>query len=257
MSLQIEGLSAMYGKLPVLHQVTLGEVPRGSLTVLLGPNAAGKSTLFKSIIGIVESEAEKLCLCGKSLSNLPKAQRMKEVCYMPQSFSSSALLTVFEVVLLARKTTLSWSVTQDDLDVVSDVIERMGIEHIANRPISELSGGQQQMASLCQVLVKDASLYLLDEPTSALDLRRQLNVLEVLKQETESRNLVTIVTLHDLNLAVKFADQIIVMQEGRVVDFGETVEVFESGVLSSVYSVDLELMKSKSGAYVVAAKGYN
>lgn len=253
MSLSIHSLTVRYGSNKILNETTLEAVPKGSLTVLLGPNGAGKSTVFKAIAGLIKSEYQQLKLNDVCLSTLSARDRMQNICYMPQTFSSSAMLSVFEVVLLARKTKMNWSVDSADLDAVATVLKRMGIQELAQRPLAELSGGQQQLVSFCQALVRKPQLYLLDEPTSALDLHRQLQLLEVLKEEIQRRERVCMIILHDLNLAAKFADHLVVMENGRVVTQGDVASVFESDALEKVYKVNLELVRSQSGHYVVAA----
>lgn len=254
MSLQVKNLHVAYGNTAILQNIAVDNIPNGQLTVLLGPNAAGKSTFFKAIAGLLDSKVDVLKLNEKDITKLNKPELSKTICYMPQTFSSNAVLSVFESILLARKTSSNWLTTTEDLDAVANAIHKMGIDDIAHRPLSELSGGQQQLTSFCQAMVRQADLYLLDEPTSALDLHKQLQVLELLKQEAKKRHVPVLVILHDLTLAAKYADNLIVMQSGEVVAHGIANEVLESGVLQSVYQVDIELLMSKQGHYVVTAQ---
>lgn len=253
MSLRVSNLRVAYGGTAVIAGLSLPPVPAGELTVLLGPNAAGKSTFFKAIAGLVDSESDTLSLQGESLLSLSKPQRFREVCYMPQQFSNAAALSVFEVVLLARKQLQGWRVSADDIRSVEAQLEQVGILSLADRQIYELSGGQQQLVSLCQSLVRPARVMMLDEPTSALDLKRQLQVLQLVREQTRQRQLVTIVALHDLSLAARFADHVIVMQQGQVKSFGQTEQVFTSGVIEETYGVALQLLRCQQGSLVVSA----
>ena len=253
MSLRIDKLAFGYRKKPVLHSLSVPALPRGELTILIGPNAAGKSTLFKCVAGIVNAQAQLLRLNDTDLMALPRAERFRKVCYMPQSFAASAALSVFEVVLLARKQSTGWRVDGADTLAVDSLLERFDISHLADRHIGDLSGGQQQLVSLCQALARDAELFLLDEPTSALDLQRQLQVLGLLVEETRKRQSVTVISLHDLSLAARFANHIVVMKDGEVIQSGATEAVFASGVIESTYSVEIELLRCKKGSLVVSA----
>lgn len=253
MSLKIDNLSSSFGKKPILKCIDLDNIPRGSLTALLGPNAAGKSTLFKNIAGILKPSEGRLRLDGEYLGQFNKVERFKRVCYMPQEFASHAMLTVFDVVLLARKNMDDFRVSKTDLEFVENLLVKFRVEHLAKRYIGELSGGQQQIVSLCQALARDAEVYLLDEPTSALDLGRQLQVMDVLQQEAQLRNAVFILAIHDLSLAARHAKQVIVMQNGMVRVYGSTEKVFSSSELNDVYNVRLELLKDSKNKIVVAA----
>ncbi|AKH20579.1 ABC transporter ATP-binding protein [Sedimenticola thiotaurini] len=254
MTLRVERLTFGYPDKPVLRSVNTGDLPVGRLTALLGPNAAGKSTFFRCVAGLQQPQAGQVLLAGNDLHAATRAELIRDVCYMPQSFSSNAALTVFEVVLLARKQLQDWRVHDDDVSAVSHLLLRFGIQHLAERYIAELSGGQQQMVALCQAMVRRGRLFLLDEPTSALDLRHQLEVMQTLREITREREAVTIAAMHDLNLAARFADHILLMEEGRVVASGATDDVLCSSELARTYGVDIELQRSRDGVYMVGAR---
>ncbi|MBV2120576.1 MAG: ABC transporter ATP-binding protein [Candidatus Thiodiazotropha sp. (ex Ctena orbiculata)] len=253
MSFSIEQLSFAYARQPVLNGVSSGSLLKGRLTALLGPNAAGKSTLFRCIAGLLQPESGRLLLGDNRLHEMDRAERIHQVCYMPQSYNSTVALTVFEVVLLARKQLRDWRVTDDDIEAVSKLLRRFAIEHLAEQYIGELSGGQQQMVALCQSMVRTADLYLLDEPTSALDLRRQLEVMQTLCEITRERGVVCIAAMHDLNLAARFAEHIVLMKDGEIRASGATEQVLESPQLAETYEVDIELKRSKDRIYMVGA----
>lgn len=255
MGLQVQQLNFSYhkNKPPVLQDIAFEAAQPGQLTVLLGPNAAGKSTLFRLIAGLLPSHADSIYLAGNDLYTLDRSQRSRTVCFMPQVFSSNAALTVFEVVLLARKQLYSWRVKTDDVTAVEQILVRLGIEHLAQRYIGDLSGGQQQLTSIAQALARSPDVYLLDEPTSALDLRHQLQIMTLLRELTTERHVTTIIALHDLNLAARFADQLILLDKGRIAAVGPTQELLTSKVLAEVYGVTLELTQTQSGQIAVTA----
>lgn len=253
MSLHVLGLDFAYPAKPVLQGIDTGVLPAGRLTALLGPNAAGKSTLFRCIAGLLQPQAGEIRLGDQVLHRRSRAERIRRVCYMPQTFASSAALTVFEVVLLARKHLQDWRVRDDDVEVVELLLRRCGVVHLAERYIGELSGGQQQMVSICQAMVRPAEVFLLDEPTSALDLRHQLEIMQTLRDLTLERKAVTIAAMHDLNLATRFADHLVLMRDGKILAAGPKEDILSSPVLAQTYGVKIEIGRTSDGGVVVGA----
>lgn len=253
MSLSVDALRFAYGKTKVLRGLSLAPLPRGSLIALIGPNAAGKSTLFQCLAGILRPQAGRITLNGLDLLDLSRREHLHRVCYMPQSYAASAALTVFEVILLARQRLSHQRSKAEDLDRVDALLKQFDIEALSDRLISDLSGGQQQLVSLCQALARDAELFLLDEPTSALDLKRQLQVLGQLTAETRQRSALTMIAVHDLSLAARFADHVVVLDGGTISAAGPTEAVFSSGVIEGTFDVDIELLRSEASDLIVAA----
>ena len=256
MTLRVQGLSFDYPGKPVLCGVDAGVLPEGKLTALLGPNAAGKSTFFRCVAGLLSPRDGRVLLDGVDLHLLSRAERIRDVCYMPQSYASNAALTVFEIVLLARKRLRDWRVSNEDIAAVSALLARFGIEHLAEHYIGELSGGQQQLVALCQAMVRPGRLFLLDEPTSALDLRHQLEVMQTLRELAVERGAVMIATMHDLNLAARFADHVLLMKDGRMIASGLTGAVLVSPELSQAYGVNIELLRTSDGVQAVGVRLY-
>ena len=200
MKLQVENLEFAYkSSIPVLRDIHMQASP-GEITALIGPNATGKSTLLKCVAGILRPEGTIL-LDGKEMSKFKKKDITRCVSYLPQENPSRALLTVFEGVLLGRLQTLSWRVSEDDLTIALKVLEDLGIEELASRFLDELSGGQKQMVSIAQALVREPKVLLLDEPTTSLDLRHELDILDLITEIAAEKDITTVIALHDLNLA--------------------------------------------------------
>lgn len=240
-ALMTSGLSFSYGKRRVLNDVGFAPIARGSLTALIGPNAAGKSTLFRLIAGLLRPETGTVFLNNTDLATLSTRERLQRVCFMPQFFTANAALTVFDVVMMAHKQLRGWRVSNADMDAVGQALEHAGIGHLAEAYVSELSGGQSQMVSVAQALIRNSDAYLFDEPTSALDLRHQLQVLERIKSAMAARGAIGMVALHDLNLAARFADHLILLGDGRVLAQGSPDEVLRSKAISEAYGVDIEI----------------
>jgi len=169
------------------------------------------------------------------------------VCYLPQDQTSNAVLTVFEAVLLARQQRSTWLVADSDLQRVAAALFELGIEDLALRHLNELSGGQRQLVSVAQVLVRDARVLLLDEPTSNLDLQRQLEVLQQLRKLAVAGGRTVLVALHDLNLAARFADSIVVLSDGVIRAVGPPRAVLTAELLQAVYGIVADVTLGADG----------
>ncbi len=239
-----------YGSTEVLKGVTIGEAAPGEITATIGPNAAGKTTFFKCIAGLLKPKGV-IEVDGKDLRSYSREEITRKVTYLPQESPVNAVLTVFEAALLARKHTLSWRVTDEDLESVTGVLEDLDIEGLSTRFLNELSGGQKQMVSIAQSLVWEPDILLMDEPTSSLDLQRQLEVLDLISRVTAERGIVTLITVHDLNLAARYAKRFVVMSDGVVYASGEVAEVLTPEMLRDVYGVNATVTPSHDGVLQV------
>ncbi|WP_298818319.1 ABC transporter ATP-binding protein [uncultured Roseibium sp.] len=251
--LSAEGLSFSYGPRQIFNQVDVGPVKSGQLTALIGPNASGKSTLFRLIAGLLSVEAGRVRLDETDLASLSTRARLKRICFMPQFFTANAALTVFDVVMMAHKQLQGWRVSEADMISVGTALEAAGIGHLAEAYVSELSGGQSQMVSVAQALIRNSDVYLFDEPTSALDLRHQLEVLQQIRSAVIARNAIGIVALHDLNLAARFADNLILLGNGRILAQGSPAEVLRKQSIADTYGVAIETSTGPRQEIVVHA----
>lgn len=254
MSLSITNIEAGYGKKIVLSSVSIPNVEGGSFVGLIGPNASGKSTLFKTLAGLITPTAGAIHLGKDDVTHLRRQDRAKRIAYMPQAFGCNALLTVFESVLLALKQTTGWRVKSDNLDRVSDTLNALGLAHLANRGIADLSGGQAQMVAVAQTIVRSPEVILLDEPTSALDLHHQLSILTSIRNEMGRRKPVVMAALHDLNLAAKFCDRLILLRDGKILADGVPEDILELAEIGETYRVETDLERTKRGALYVDAR---
>jgi iron complex transport system ATP-binding protein len=238
----------------VLRDVNTPEMRGGEITAVIGPNAVGKSTLFRRIAGLIKGAGE-VRVDGKPDRDWDAAG-IERPCYMPQDTQVNAVLTVFESVLLARKRKGesdfgSWRVADADLDAVTSVLALLGIEALAERNLDELSGGQRQLVSIAQALVRNPRILLMDEPTSALDLKRQVEVLSLMRGLVAKRDLCVLIALHDINQAVRFADRVLILQEGRLVASGPPSEIVTVDLLRRVYGVEARIERCSRGQIVV------
>lgn len=240
MTLTAEHLNVHFGNRHVLSDTGFNALHPGELTALIGPNAAGKSTLFRTLAGLIKPKTGNVSLNNENLADLSLKQRLQKVCFMPQFFTANAALSVFDVVLMAQKQLAGWRVTQSDLATVARNLEAAGIDHLADASIAELSGGQAQMVSVCQALTRRSDVYLFDEPTSALDLRHQLDTMVRIRAAMRDRGSIGIVALHDLNLAAQYADHLVLIGGGRVLAQGAPDDVLSDPLIAQTYGVEIE-----------------
>ncbi len=246
-TIRLETLGARYGRRLLLEDVTTPAFRGGDMVAVIGPNAAGKSTLFKRVAGLLR---------GPGKVHVEGALRGPNgICYMPQDTSANAVLTVYESVLLARKQGAGWSVDDEDLACIDETMEALGISDIAFRNIGELSGGQRQLASLAQTLVREPEILLMDEPTSALDLSRQVEVLGLMQGLARARGMIVLIALHDLNHALRFCDQTMVVANGRLVACGPSSDIVTPALLRDVYHVDARIEPCSRGIGHVIVDG--
>ena len=254
MSLTLQNIDLSYGRNQVLFDVSINTVNRGEFVGLIGPNASGKSTLFRAITGLVKPSGGRVMLGDTDLAKLRRSERARRVAYMPQAYGCNAALSVFESVLLALKQTTGWRVKAANLSRVEEVLSELSLSHIADRSIGALSGGQAQMVAVAQTLVRDPSLVLLDEPTSALDLHHQLSILSSIRKAIHTRDMIGIAALHDLNLAAQFCDRLILIREGRVIADGPPKDVLSLDEIGQTYNVTTHLNHTERGSLFVEAR---
>lgn len=240
----------------VISGLTLPPLAGGEVTVLAGPNGAGKSTLLRAMAGLLRM-AGSIRYDEHELTTLSIRQRASFVSFMPQSVPTDINLSVAEAVISALKASPLDSANAGNEGLYQrafSVLERTGIADLALRPLNQLSGGQRQLASLARSIVREPKVLLLDEPTSALDLRHQLKVMRLARSLAADGRIVVVV-LHDLNLALRWADRVIVMDNGAIVSKGTPTEAITPAVIESVYGVRIRVERCSQGQPTLIVDG--
>lgn len=236
--IKLENVCVSYGKRQVLHDVSAA-FERGRVTAIIGANGCGKTTLLKTALGILPAFEGDVTVDGNALSAMSTHERAKKMAYLAQS-RSLPRMTVEQLVLHGRYAHLAFPhvYSTHDKRTADAAIGRMGLTDVADRMLSELSGGMRQNAYIAMALSQSSDYILLDEPTTYLDIANRLQLMRTLRELAEEGKGVVVV-LHDLILALKYADEIAVMREGRVVLQAEPQEVFTSGALRDVFGVEI------------------
>ncbi len=227
----------------VLHGVGL-RARAGEVTALLGPNGSGKTTLFFCLSGHLKPHRGRISLIGRPLAELSRHELARLLATVPQEHHPAFPYTVRDMILLGRLPRVGFFAQprNQDYQMVEDILERLHLTPLADKPYTRLSGGERQLVLIGRCLAQEPQVLLLDEPTSHLDLRNQVMVLTLVRNLAATHNLTVLLTLHDPNLALLFADRVILLHQGEVAAQGPPGEVITPEVISGLYSLKTGLM---------------
>ncbi|MCV2403753.1 ABC transporter ATP-binding protein [Marinomonas sp. C2222] len=236
MNLNLDQISISYGKTKILSDITTGSLQKGNVIALLGSNGAGKSTLVKALAGLVPYQG-KASLGDLEFAQMTQEQRLALIGYVPQTLPQASSLLAYEVVKSAANSLLKSQSVSAMEEAIEEVFQKLKISHLALLPMHKLSGGQKQMVSLAQAIVRQPELYLLDEPTSALDLNWQIQVLETVRNEVKKNQSTAVLVCHDINLALRYCDHILLLNQGQLLSSGLPKECLTPDTLAKAYQV--------------------
>lgn len=246
--LELKNVSSGYNNRDVVFDISFS-IRNGEKICIIGPNGCGKSTLLKAIAGI-NSYSGNVLINGIDTRTLSRRELSKNIGMLSQVFANSFDYSVYETVAMGRfayqSRRLFASESDRDKNITETAIRQQGLWNEKDRPVCELSGGQMQRVLLARTFVQAPELILLDEPTNHLDIKCQLDLLDNLSNWIKGTDKNIIAVLHDINLAMQFADRIIVMDKGRIVFFDEREKLKDSNVLEKVYNVDVSGFLKKS-----------
>jgi iron complex transport system ATP-binding protein len=244
--LSIQNLHLSLGRTVLANGFNLNLKP-GDVNVIIGPNGTGKSSLLRALFGELPIDHGEISLNGEAMPQKRIAQWRKHFGYMPQDIQLDVALSALEVVLLGRLDNLSLTLDEATLRQGLAALEMVGMLAYADQEVHTLSGGQRQMVLFAQVLLRQPTIMMLDEPISALDLHYQQVLLEQLVQQTKTNQWITLMVLHDLNLAAQFADRLIVLNQGEIKATGSPADVLTPALIENVYGVMADVLHDANG----------
>ncbi len=250
----LAGIEVRLGGVRVVDGVSL-RVPDGRWTILIGPNGAGKTSLLRAFAGLVP-HAGSVTLDGRELSRLGARERGRAVAVVPQRPVLPPAMTVAEYVALGRTPHLGYlgRAGLGDRRAVDEAVERLALEPLAARRLDELSGGERQRAVLARALAQQAPVLVLDEPTTGLDVGRQQEVLELVSELRAERGLTVLGAMHDLTLAGRYADRLVLIDAGRVVGEGPPAAVLTEALIARHYRARIRVAEIDGAPVVVPAR---
>ena len=250
MKLTAERIGQRYGSNEVLKDVSFSACS-GEVVALLGPNGSGKSTLIRTLCNLMPPKAGQVDIDGRDVACLEPLERAKLIGYVPQNVQHAPFTTVLDTVLVGRRPYVQWSYSMNDLEVASRALETMNILDLRGRYINELSGGQRQRVFIARALAQSPHFYLFDEPTSSLDLRHQLRTMRIMHEVVHSQGRGMIVAMHDLNLALRYTDKVLMLNDKSVYAYGRPEDVLTPEAIHDVYGVESFITKSERGLFIL------
>lgn len=241
-AIETKDLTLSYGDSIIIDELDV-KIPKGEITVFIGGNGCGKSTLLRSIARLLKPKSGSVLLEGKAIAKMSTKDVAKQMAILPQSPIAPEGLTVMQLVKQGRYPYQTWlkQWTAEDEDKVNQALIATGIEDLKDRPVDSLSGGQRQRAWIAMTLAQDTDLVLLDEPTTYLDMTHQIEILDLLFELNEKENRTIVMVLHDLNLACRYAHNIVAIKDKKIFAQGKPEHVINCHLVKNVFGMDCEV----------------
>lgn len=242
MTVCVKDLYVNYGNIEILTDISF-DIKSGEIVTLIGPNGSGKSTLIKTICRIIKPQKGKVLFEGKDIFTLDTKAVARKISVLPQVKKVASDVTVERLVQYGRYPHLKFGnrMTKSDEEIIDWAIEKTNISKFRDRYINTLSGGEKQRAWIAMALAQKPEVLILDEPTTYLDISYQLEVLELIRELNKSLKLTIIMVLHDLNQAVRYSDRVMVLQNGRLFNFGDAKSILNKNLINEVFNIDVDI----------------
>ena len=248
MMFEIRNLHFAYKKsAPVLNGVNLS-LQDGEIGVLLGKNGAGKSTLFKCVLGISKPTGE-INFDGRDLTKISRVERAKLIAYVPQEISFGDL-TVFDSVLVGRVARFGLVAGQEDREVVTKVLKDLDLEHISNKNVNQLSGGERQKVAIARALAQDPKMLVFDEPTGNLDIQNEKLIFDLARKIAKEKGITILIAIHNLNFAMDFGDKFFFIKDGEIKHTGG-VETINENTIEDIFGVKATILEAEGKKAIV------
>ena len=257
--LVLDNVSLGYGsQSAILHNISFS-AEKSEMLALIGRNGSGKTTLIRGITGLLPLRSGSITYDGCDLSAMEPRERAKLISVVPQTAVLPSGYTVYETVAHGRTPYLNWygKLSLNDQKIIDRSIQITGLERYTGKEVSTLSGGEQQRVVLARALTQNAPVMILDEPTSSLDLHYQVRLLELQREICRSEGITAIFIIHDLNLAARFADKIIILHGGSISAIGTPQEVIREDLLTGVFDIPVRVLNDPAEGLIVITRKRN
>ncbi|WP_329145744.1 ABC transporter ATP-binding protein [Streptomyces niveus] len=237
--LRARELTLAYDDRTVVHDLELA-VPDGRVSVIVGPNACGKSTTLRALGRLLKPKSGSVLLDGEELARIPTRKIAQSIGLLPQSPTAPEAITVADLVSRGRQPHQHWwqQWSEEDERAVTEAMARTDVTDLAERSVDELSGGQRQRVWIAMALAQETDLLLLDEPTTFLDIAHQVEVLDLVRRLNHEQGRTVVIVLHDLNQAARYADHLVAMKSGRIVAEGHPGEIVTAELVREVFGLE-------------------
>jgi len=246
--LEIKNLSFSYGEKKVLNDISF-KAEGNKILSILGPNGVGKTTLLRCICDFHGSKSGTVFVDGEDVTNVSRMELAKLIGYVPQR-ATAGQSTVFDTVLIGRRPYMVWGATKEDIRITYDVMLSMGLKSFMLSYADEISGGEFQKVQIARVLVQDPKVIVMDEPTNNLDLSNQHISMKLITDAVRSKGVCTVMSMHDINLAIQYSDELMFMKNGNILGHGPPSIVTEA-LIEEVYGIDVDIIEHKGLPYVI------
>ncbi len=249
MNLEVNGISFEYKSKKILDHLSC-KINKNEFVSILGPNGVGKTTLLRCLNRILKPVAGEILINNRNLLRLMQNEIAREISYVSQK-SETSRLTAFDAILMGRVPYIQWKIGEKDLKITNSVIEKLNMKPLMLRYIDQMSGGEFQKVCIARALVQEPSIMLLDEPTSSLDLKNQQEILNLIVDIIHFHHISAIMTVHDINIALRYSDKILFLKNG-VIHAAVTPEEVTPEIIEEVYDVKVFIHQLNNHRYIVA-----
>ncbi len=256
--IRTDSLAVGYGSKVVVDQVNL-EALKGQIVCLLGPNGSGKTTILRTLAGFLSPLKGSILLKGQEFSGIDQRKLAKLLAVVLTDRPAPGLITVFEVAAMGRypHTGFFGRLTTKDIKITMEALSMVNAENLAQRYFSELSDGEKQKVMIARAIVQEPELIILDEPTIHLDVKHKLEVISILKQMSQEKQITVILSLHEIDLALKSSDTVILVKDGKIMDYGCPEDVLSGEVIEKLYDIDMAHYSDQLGTIELCNQAKN
>lgn len=248
----VENLTFAYKNKPVLENISF-KIPKNKITTIIGPNGCGKSTLMKLITRTLKLQSGDILLKNRPIWKYRQTEFAKMVAYLPQSNHVPMSISVEELVLRGRTPYLNWfgNLKTRDYEIANRSMQELGVYSYREKPLKSLSGGERKKVWIAMTMARQAPILVLDEPTNSLDLQAILEFMKLLKKQCKQRHTTIIMVLHDINLASRYSDELIVLKQGKKVAKGSPYEVVKPELIKQVYNISAKVKQEAQTPFMI------